>query len=595
MDVSELLVTAESLRDAIAERIHEAQEWRRCDAYFVPFGKRADALIEQCQNNAAHAFRLLSMICSLSLKLDDPNEPFQPVVPWIDNLSNDQIDAIASVAPGVSDSELRARLCDLCWDRARNFQLAQLAVPAYVDTGKRVLASEHSFYWSERFERAIQIACTLRNDKLRQSAEDDLRELALQASTPRHVVAKAIELMLDYKLGMTKEIADRALSFATSSEATLIWEQRFFDLAARCFRRTQDEEAALEAATNHAESFVRQAAEALYRPQGGGMVAAHFVETAIHVYRQIPGSKARRDELHQLLITYQKQIPSEMFPSPANELDVSDLVRQAREAVEGRPLEKAIEILALSGGIPSKSQLKTTATESIRTFPLQFLWPATTVNRVGKTVARHGPTVPSDGTPDEEVVLSQMFWEARIHHQIAVVGRIEPMRLHILLEHPVRIHDFVEFVRFNPLIPPGRESLFARGLCAGLQGDLVEALHILIPQIENAVRYVLEEHGEITSGLSSHGIQMESALNVIFDSNEEVLDDIFGEDIVFELRGLLIDQRSSNLRNLLAHGLLYPESFQSTTAIYVWWIILRLVVIGRLKGQNNRPDPTRTE
>jgi uncharacterized protein DUF4209 len=595
MEVSELLITEESLRNAIAERIHALQEWRRCDAYFVPFRKRADELIEQNRNDEASAFRLLSWICSLNLKLDDPNEPFKPAVPWLDQLSDDQINAVSSIAPEVGDPELKARLCDLCWDQRRTFQLALQAVPAYLDSGRRILESAMSLYWDQRFERALQLAYCLRNDDLKKSVAEEIQKVVFEPSQPPHVVARAIELMLDYKLEMTKEIGDRARSFATSSEATLIWEQQFFDLAARCYRRAGHEEDALGASKNHAESFVRQAAEALNRAHGGAMVAAHFVENAIQAYRQIPGTETRRDELHRLLLSYQKRIPQEMFPGHDAEIDVSDLVCQAREAVAGQTLEKAIEVLALSGRVPCKAQLRKAATESIEEFPLQSLFPATMISGAGKTIARHGPASHVDGTPDEEVIVMRMFSEARIHHHVAVVGRIEPMRLRILQVHPVRTRNFVHYVRFNPLIPPGREYLFARGLCAGLQGDFVASLHILIPQLENSIRYVLEGDDKFTSSLSSSGIQMELSLDKLFESNERHLNDIFGEDSVFDLRGLLFDQKSSNFRNLLAHGLLYPESFQSPTAIYIWWLVLRLVVIGRILERRNRGDSAAIE
>jgi len=53
----------------------------------------------------------------------------------------------------------------------------------------------------------------------------------------------------------------------------------------------------------------------------------------------------------------------------------------------------------------------------------------------------------------------------------------------------------------------------------------------------------------------------------------------FGEDLIFDLRGLLVEKAGSDLRHHIAHGLLDGSAFQTTEAIYVWWITLRVCVL----------------
>lgn len=52
---------------------------------------------------------------------------------------------------------------------------------------------------------------------------------------------------------------------------------------------------------------------------------------------------------------------------------------------------------------------------------------------------------------------------------------------------------------------------------------------------------------------------------------------IFGEDLVFEVKALFCDPMGPNLRNELAHGLLDDAACQSTYSVYAWWLGLRLV------------------
>ncbi len=44
---------------------------------------------------------------------------------------------------------------------------------------------------------------------------------------------------------------------------------------------------------------------------------------------------------------------------------------------------------------------------------------------------------------------------------------------------------------------------------------------------------------------------------------------VFGDDLTFDLRGLLVEQQSSNLRHGMAHGLYDYAAFQSPPSIYL--------------------------
>jgi hypothetical protein len=143
-----------------------------------------------------------------------------------------------------------------------------------------------------------------------------------------------------------------------------------------------------------------------------------------------------------------------------------------------------------------------------------------------------------------------------------------------LLDHYVRVDDFAPIVSNNPFIPGGREDIYARGLYAGLTGDFLIAAHLLIPQLEHSIRSLLAQRGVFTSGLDAQGIQEERNLNTILYLPE--LQTIFGEDIVFDLQGLLVERSGSNLRNLMSHGLFDYEAFFSSQMSYLWWLTLHL-------------------
>ena len=156
--------------------------------------------------------------------------------------------------------------------------------------------------------------------------------------------------------------------------------------------------------------------------------------------------------------------------------------------------------------------------------------------------------------------------------------------MQILQEQTPEIRDLLELASNNPFIPPGREIIFARGYLAGLQGDYLESLSLLVPQVENSLRYLLNRQGVVTSSLSSEGIQEEFDPNVLLEMPE--VKDIFGEDLLFDLKCNLTSRFGSNFRNLMAHGLLDYQDFYSYTAVYIWWLLLRICCLPLIIAQH---------
>nr|WP_306469566.1 DUF4209 domain-containing protein [Oscillatoria laete-virens] len=108
-------------------------------------------------------------------------------------------------------------------------------------------------------------------------------------------------------------------------------------------------------------------------------------------------------------------------------------------------------------------------------------------------------------------------------------------------------------------------------------------MHLLIPQIEASLRYVLQQNGVITSTLESDGIQKERDMNQLLWMPE--LEEIFGADITFDLRGILIERFGHNMRNESAHGLMPEAGFYQPASVYLWWLILHLCWKGLLIAQ----------
>lgn len=122
-------------------------------------------------------------------------------------------------------------------------------------------------------------------------------------------------------------------------------------------------------------------------------------------------------------------------------------------------------------------------------------------------------------------------------------------------------------------VPDDRKDMYAHGLYHGFCGNFAVAVHLLLPQIENALRCILKKHGKITRKVTED-IQTENGLSTCFNNLQGILHD----DLIFDLEGLLIESFGDNIRNLVSHGMYNSGNFFRHPGFYTWWIGLKLAL-----------------
>ena len=157
----------------------------------------------------------------------------------------------------------------------------------------------------------------------------------------------------------------------------------------------------------------------------------------------------------------------------------------------------------------------------------------------------------------------------------AVYGLILPALDTVTSEHIVGKADFVELARRSPIVPTRREVLFGKALFYGFDHEFDTALNLLVPQIENMVRFRVKRLGARTTNVDADGIETENGLSTLMDLPQATA--FFGEDVAYEIKTLFCDHFGQNLRNNVAHGLLDDDRSQSVHSVYAWWYGLKLV------------------
>ena len=312
------------------------------------------------------------------------------------------------------------------------------------------------------------------------------------------------------------------------------------------------------------------------------LAAAEFYESAIKTYREIPQSERHATQIDQhisklmLLHAESEELAlGEMKPVSAPGVDTSKTTQQAKAAVRGKSPMEALGGLVLLNHTDAK-ELRRSAQENLESYPFTALVSWTMLTPDGRVAAKRPGVIPesSDSDENELAIWGQMIQEHRIRMDMAVIGWILPALAILHIEHRFREADFISLARNSPEVPPSREELFGKALFNGYEYDLATALHLLTPQIEHMVRSRLKSVDVITTNVNSNGIEDEKGLSALVKSPE--FEQIYGEDLAFEIKALFCSHFGTNLRNNISHGLFTYQQCNSVDAIYAWWLGLKI-------------------
>jgi len=564
-----------SWQDAI-----DSSESKECYAYFKVFSHRAQESGQAGNEREQAVFEILKTVSLLKI---NSNFDQEEISGFIKLLTPEDLDFLAEIAIEVSDPELQARITDILWSSRRNYRMAQLAVDAYLQSATVLEDPEKWSLCFYRIARALHLSHKINYHPEIVVAHIEAVLGRYNGEDPSWLSASLIQLLQEKKLGDPQKYAALAEKAAKLAQINCDWyrARKYWEIKARWHRIKKDGEKERAAAMLAAETYVKEAEEFTKKQPPSYLRASSFIQQAVETFRSIRGTKEetveakkRAEEVHKLLIEYQEKSRQEMVNIYSATLDISDVVEKGRACVRGKNLQDALFALAISISPIAVSQLRKEVQQDAHDYIAPHLFPKAIVNEMGKVTAQQPGSILSTNPQEaEEAMRFEMHHAAIWHQDFYAQAFIEPAREQINLEHRIEIKDLLPIVHHNPFVPPDREDLFAKGLYAGLIGDFITSTHVLIPQIENSVRYLLSQRGVITSSLEK-GIQNEYDLNKILYQSE--IKDIFDEDTLFDLKGLLVEHSGTNLRNRMAHGLIDDEEFSSPMMSYLWWVTLRL-------------------
>ncbi len=603
MSLDWTLISAETLKAMDFDSLIENVEERECMAFSDELS-RLDREDSRWSPEQHECLRFVSQVLTMTLRADQPNEPYGPMFVFGEQRSaipadfpKEHLVPLHEWASALHDPELRARLLDVLWFRARSFPAAMGAVDAYIASALRLENPQDWPPCQERLERALRLTAGLGKGgadlKVRVLGEIVAMLRRHRGTDPLYLSLRLTRLLLEFKHGDAKEFATFASAAAASAEGNneFFRARDQYQLAAECHRMAGDAEAEGAALRHAAECLAKESDLARDQPGRGAMAAASILSDAVEAMRQAPGGKDRAAELHERLLVLQQQSVAEL-KSVSTSIDTTELVHRARAAVRDKPLNKAVLSLCAMARPPSRDKLKQEVHEQARVAILGSLLSSEVVNSRGRVVARAPGLEAGADDPNQDGLRWRMCRNARLARGLTVQSMLNPAREEIVVTHGPDRLDLAGLIQFSPWIPPGHAESVIRALVAGFQGDMLVAGHLVPPQLEAIVRHVVETRRGATSMLQPGGVQPERPLAVLLETPEAL--QAFGPDGVFELQDLLVDPLGTNLRNEVAHGLLDDSDLFGADVLYAWWVLLRCCVFTSKLVEQRQPKPDTT-
>jgi len=594
VSITRFVIKKEDIDRTAWQQVLVEADQKLCSVYAKLFYQRAQEAGKAHDSRTEAVYTFLGAVASPELKLETPSrDPFVPAAdlqysrtPLPEDFSTDELRVIKQLIETVQDAELRSRLADILWVRQGDAGVASLAVDSYLSSA---LHLKDVVQWADgydRLKRSFDIAVFLGKEtkayrKTIDYLQKQLSEFGTEEPTPWW--AKLINLLLDAGEGNASRFASICGTSAQHCEAAGQWEtaRLYWQVKARCETAAGQDKNREMALKRAADTYVRQADVVQSEAQPITDHALELMRSAMESLAKVPGNEQAVIELKKQVDALELKRNDAPMKKPSR-MDPAGITQWARDQVKNKNLRGALVALANLAETPKPAELEEQVDAKTGRMPFQYLISTVGMDQEGKA-ASHAPAAFTGDTREIRTAKeAELYQEAARNRQIAVLALLDPARRQVLSEHVVRLDDWRAFTTDNPFVPVGREEIFARGMDAGMNGDFLVAVSLLTPQVENAVRFVLKKAGVVTSKIDMRNVEQERVLGALLDMDEA--ERVFGRDLMFDLRGLLVEKFGSNMRNELAHGLLDLDDFKGPDAEYLWWCALRLMFLPSLEG-----------
>ncbi len=242
-------------------------------------------------------------------------------------------------------------------------------------------------------------------------------------------------------------------------------------------------------------------------------------------------------------------------------------IDQLLKAVIVDDLEKTINNLIIYF-LPRKKKIFELLKDLAQDHPLLFLMPKKIVDKEGLTVAYIGSLNDDlDGNIIYEI--SRNLQMNRIYLKF-IFDELNKKHFKI-------IDDYMRLITTSPLFPKDSHVFIKEALKDYLEKKYIQSSHVLIPQIEAALRRLAKKIGIVTIKFNRNGGYDYKILHELLRDSQLV--EFLGEDVCNFLNVLLTEKRGLNWRNDMFHGLMEENEINEVMMNYLLMVVFLLCTI----------------
>lgn len=530
---------------------------------------------------------LLSAMCSMRLDSSNAKSPFKASFVFEnrrgflpEDFTKKQLTVFNDVCIGIKNPEIRARVADLLWVRKiGGVENAYVAIDAYIESAYSLSGVDASWiYVIQRVERALRLSVTFRRENQRpelfeRSSEILLREFEKSMERDEYIYTlRILNLIQSLNVRDAAWVYQHAVKLADLSKNRGDFHRAIdsYDVAinSAIHERDKNKEHLCWRATS--ECYVNIA-----KLETPGLVSSGHLLKAIEALAKVPNTKNERLGLYEEMRDHQVESLNQMGSFVSEGQDVSELRKNAIETVNGVDSFDVLFRLATVSRPVNMENLKQAA-QNIMKSSFSWVFGAIHIDHQGIPTAKT-PSASFENINNTEQCWPQMMQNIQISHHVSVEAQILPALQHVNEHFFIPYHFLEGLCRHHPFIPAGHEPFFVKGLLAGIERDYITACHLLIPQVENSLRYLVQQSGEEPTTLHGDGTQERDGLKTMLEHS--VVIERLGIDLASNLKIILLDKVYGDLRNQLSHGYTPASHYHGVSAIYFWWLMLFIIMV----------------
>lgn len=526
---------------------------------------------------------------SLSMGYNADKKKYLPYITWydgrrsfaIEDIDEKAIEVLKDSIPLLPSGWMRAQLSGILWSVEHSYQYGKTAVLNYIQQFEKRFDAVNWVKCFEDIQCAFNISRELgdKSNEFQKTLKTiDSAIFRLNGQDPLFLSLNLIKLVFPFSdtqivgnyLRIVEKVIERNRIKADKNDFII---EHAFALQQKLLKHLKRDSAIKAEKIKMAQFYESLASEIDRNDYRNAHMAIHYLEKAISLYDK----KRDRNEVLRLRKKIEALQPTAYgnMQSISFQCDASEICRWIDELMKGLSTQEMIVQIAFLTQIHQVNEIKAKVIEKQKQFVFTGMFSRALVDCNNRVVEKLEPLDWNDPEKDQDLLFKHMA--AFVSEGYALGEALSLNYAWNILRYDKKIaeEDLEFLVDNNPIIPENRADIIKMGIYTGINGNLYAALHLLLPQVEHIFRNLVDMCGDTVTYLKEDGIEEYKPLSQLFRS--KILQECYDENIIFEFQSIMDEKAGSNLRNLIAHGLLEPDSGNSGVALCFLFRVIRLL------------------